>query len=88
MGHVEKLNKRLNTLEARQTSSSVPDDRWPPQDCDPARRLARYASYFDVDRPWECTGTPERRAKREADLTRYQDYFEFEDQEAGDEGQS
>ena len=88
MGHVEKLDKRLNTLEARQPSSSVPGDRWPPQDCDPTKRLARYASYFDVDRPWKCTGTPERRAKREADLTRYQDYFEFEDQEADDEGRS
>jgi len=81
MGHVEKLNKRLNALEARQTSSSGRGDRWPPQDCDPTKRLARYASYFDVDRSWKCTGTPERVAKREAKLARYQDYFE--DLEAG-----
>ena len=80
MGHFEKLNKRLNDLEAQRHNVSNPG-------CDPNRRLARYASYFD-DRPWECTGKPERRAKREADLTRYQDYFEFEDQEADDEGQS
>jgi hypothetical protein len=76
----QNLEKRVEELEARQPSSSVPGDRWPPQDCDPTKRLARYASYFDVDRPWECTGTPERRAKREADLSRYQDYFD--DQEA------
>jgi hypothetical protein len=76
----QNLEKRVEELEARQPSSSVPGDRWPPQDCDPTKRLARYASYFDVDRPWECTETPERRAKREADLSRYQDYFE--DQEA------
>jgi hypothetical protein len=69
----QNLQKRVEALEARQ--SSVRGDRWSPHDCDPARRLARYASYFD-DRPWECTGTPERRAKREADLTRYQDYFD------------
>jgi hypothetical protein len=79
------LQKRVEALEARQ--SSAPGDRWPPQDCNPGRRLARYASYFD-GRPWKCTGPPERRAKREADLTHYQNYFEFEDQEAGDEGQS
>jgi hypothetical protein len=76
----QNLENRVEELEARQPSSSVPGDRWPPQDCDPTKRLARYASYFDVDRPWECTGTPERRAKREADLSRYQDYFD--DQEA------
>ena len=86
MGHVEKLDKRLNTLEARQTSSSVPDDRWPPQDCDPARRLARYASYFDVDRPWECTGTPERKDRRDAKLARYSEYFDA--QEMDDEDRS
>jgi hypothetical protein len=81
----QKLQRRVEALEARQ--SCVPGDRWPPRDCDPKRRLARYASYFD-GRPWECTGTPERRAKREADLTRYQDYFEFEDQEVDDEVRS
>lgn len=78
----QNLQKRVADLETRQ--SRISGDRWPPRDCDPTKRLARYASYFD-GRPWECTGTPERRAKREADLARYQDYFE--DQEAGDEAQ-
>jgi hypothetical protein len=72
------LEKRIEALEA--TQSRVPGDRWPPRDCNPNRRLARYASYFD-GRPWECTGTPERKAQRDARLARYQDYFE--DQETG-----
>jgi len=72
MGRSESLGRRLSALEAQ----CVPTcDRWPPRDCDPNRRLARYASYFD-GRPWECTGTPERRAKREADLARYSEYFD------------
>jgi hypothetical protein len=42
-----RLSKRLVALEARHAPSDDPCDRWPPLDCDPARRLARYASYFD-----------------------------------------
>jgi hypothetical protein len=80
MGLFLRLSKRLAALEARHAPSDAPCDRWPPHDCDPARRLARYASYFD-GRPWKCTGTAERRAQRDAKLARYKDYFE--DQEAG-----
>lgn len=71
----KSLSKRLAALEARHAPSDALGDRWPPLDCDPNRRLARYASYFD-GRPWECTGTPERRAKKEADLARYSEYFD------------
>jgi|WetSurMetagenome_2_1015567.scaffolds.fasta_scaffold1794735_2 hypothetical protein len=79
---LDALGKRLAVLEARHISSSV-------SDCDPNRRLARYASYFD-GRPWECTGTPEKRAKREADLIRYQDYFDtlYADDVQGDDNES
>jgi hypothetical protein len=76
----QRLSKRLTALEARQAHRDALGDRWPPRDCNPNRRLARYASYFD-GRPWECTGTPERKALRDARLARYQDYFE--DQETG-----
>jgi hypothetical protein len=65
---LDALGKRLAVLEARHISSSV-------SDCDPNRRLARYASYFD-GRPWECTGTPEKRALRDAKLARYSEYFD------------
>ncbi len=82
------LEKRIEALEA--TQSRVSGDRWPPHDCNPNKRLARYASYFDDTRPWECTGTPERKAERDARfardarLARYQEYCEdFEDQETG-----
>jgi len=64
------FEKRVLALEAKH----APRDRWPPQDCDPARRLARYTAYFE-GRPWECIGTPERRAKRDANLDRYKKYF-------------
>ncbi len=76
----QNLQKRVEALEA--TQSRVPVDQWPPRDCNPNRRLARYASYFDDTKPWKCTGTPERRAERDARfardarLARYQDYFE------------
>lgn len=71
MGHFEKLNKRLSDLEARHTPTRDPG-------CDPNRRLARYASYFD-GRPWTCRN-PEKQAMRaeanRADLDRYRKYFE------------
>jgi len=79
----KNLQKRVEALEARQ--SSVRGDRWHPAGCDPNRRLARYASYFE-GRPWECTGTPERKAQRDANLARYRKYFE--DLEASDEVRS
>jgi hypothetical protein len=69
----QNLEKRVEALEIRR--SSIPIEGWPPEDCDPARRLARYASYFD-GRPWECTGTAERRAQRDANMACYQDYFD------------
>jgi hypothetical protein len=72
----QNLQRRVEALEVRQ--SSIPD-------CDPSRRLAKYASYFE-GRPWECTGTPERKAQRDANLTRYRKYFE--DLEASDEVRS
>ncbi len=81
---LDALGKRLAVLEARQTSSTVSGDRWPPADCDPKRRLAKYAAYFE-NRRWECVGTPERRARRDADLARYQKYFEeLEEDDGGD----
>jgi hypothetical protein len=64
---------RVEALEARNIPKG--DNRWPPRDCDPNRRLARYASYFN-GQPWECTGTPERKAQNEARLARYQKYFD------------
>ena len=79
----QNLQKRVEALETRQ--SSIPGDRWPPEDCDPKRRLKRHTSYFD-GRPWECSGPAERRAQRDNKLARYKDYFE--DLEAGDEDQS
>ncbi len=71
----KSLSKRVAALEARQAPSDAPDDRWPPRDCDPNRRLANYANCFD-GRPWECTGTPEQKARRDARLARYQAYFD------------
>jgi hypothetical protein len=71
----QNLQKRVDALETRQTSSGAPGDRWPPWDCDPNRRLSRYSSYFD-GRPWECTGTPERKGQRDAKLSSYKKYFD------------
>ena len=69
------LSKRLAALEARHVPGDALGARWPPRDCDPNRRLARYASYFD-GRPWVCTGTPERKVRRDTNLARYQKYFD------------
>jgi hypothetical protein len=66
------LEKRLTALEARHVSTG---DRWPPLDCDWKRRLAKYAAYFE-ERPWVCTGTPERKARRDVKLARYKRYFD------------
>ena len=71
----KSLSKRLAALEARHVPSDALGARWPPRDCDPNRRLARYASYFD-GRPWVCTGTPEQKARRDAKLARYKAYFD------------
>jgi hypothetical protein len=72
------IEKRLRVLEAQRVSISD-------HICDPNRRLARYASYFD-GRPWEGTGTPERKAQREARLAGYKKYFD--EQVRAYEGQS
>lgn len=75
----QNLQKRVEVLEASQAHIGVPG-------CDPNRRLARYASYFN-GRPWTCQN-PEKCAMREeahqADLARYREYFE---EEASDEEQ-
>lgn len=62
-----RLIERLRRLEAQQAHSF--------NVCDLKRRLARYKAYFE-DQPWECTGTPERKAKKDADLIRYKAYFD------------
>jgi hypothetical protein len=54
------IEKQLRVLETQCVSISD-------HICDPNRRLARYASYF-YGRPWECTGTQERKAQLEARL--------------------
>ena len=69
----KSLNKRLIALEARCILDEVPGDSWPPLDCDSKRRLERYAAYFE-GRSWECTGTPEQKARRDANLARYKAY--------------
>jgi hypothetical protein len=61
------IAERVQRLEAKQVHNI--------SGCDPLRRMRRYAAYFE-GHPWECTGTTERRAKREADLARYKQYFE------------
>ena len=66
------LEKRLQELEAQQTSSTP--NGWPPLHCDLRCRLAKYRAWFE-NRPWECTGSPERVAQREAALVRYKRYF-------------
>ena len=71
----ERLSKRLQALEAQSIPLAVPGDRWPPQHCDPKRRLAKYRAWFE-NQPWECTGTPTQRARSEAALARYKKYFD------------
>ena len=75
MGLPKSLNKRLTALEAKYTLNDVPGNRWPSFDCDPNRRLARYAAYFKGQQ-WECIGTPQQKAKNEAKLARYNAYFD------------
>ncbi len=62
-----RLIERVQRLEAQQAHNVT--------GCDPMRRMRRYAAYFE-GQPWECTGTAERRAKREAALGRYRAYFD------------
>ena len=71
----EKLLKRLQVLEGQPNSLGTSGDRWPPQHCDPKRRLAKYRAWFE-NQPWECTGTWERKAASEAALIRYRKYFD------------
>jgi hypothetical protein len=75
MDFAKSLNKRLTALEARYTLEDVPGDSWPPLGCDSKRRLERYAAYFE-GRSWECTGNPEQKARRDANLARYKAYFD------------
>ncbi len=75
MGLSKRLSKRLTVLEARQTPSDALGDRWPPTDCDPARCLARYTAYFE-GLPWDCTGPPTQKVRRDTRLARYKAYFD------------
>jgi hypothetical protein len=73
MSRTTFFEKRISALEAKDILKQ--GKQWPPLDCDPWRRLARYAAHFE-NRPWECTGTPERKAPNEARLARYKKYFD------------
>jgi hypothetical protein len=64
----ESLNRRLIALEEKHA-------QWSPEWCDPKRRLAKYAAWSE-GKPWDCTGTAEKRAQREARLAGYMAYFE------------
>jgi hypothetical protein len=70
----QNLHKRITTLEARSDSNISNDERHPAW-CDPYRRLARYSAYFKGQQ-WECTGTPQQKARRDAKLARYKAYFD------------
>jgi len=66
---LDRLKMRVDALEASQRPACDPP--W----CDWRRKLANCNAALRGE-PWECTGTPERRAKREADLARYSEYFD------------
>jgi hypothetical protein len=70
MGHVEKLNKRLNTLEAQRVSSGI-------SGCDWRRRLAKCNTLLQ-GREWVCPVpmTPERGARKAAKQAQCLDYFD------------
>lgn len=62
------LERRLQVLESipiTQNSSSC---------CNPNRRLAKFNATL-LGASWECTGNAEQRAKRDAKLVRYREYF-------------
>jgi len=84
MGHVEKLNKRLNTLEAQRVSSGI-------SGCDWRRRLAKCNTLLH-GREWTCPVpmTPERVARKAAKLAQCLDYFGklYADAEPGDDNES
>ena len=65
----------MDELEARQAHRDALGDRWPPIACDPARCLARYDADFG-GQPWDCTGAPVQKVRRETRLTRYRRYFD------------
>ena len=70
MGHFEKLDKRVNTLEAKSAPIRDPD-------CDWRRRLARCNTLLQ-GREWTCPvpTTPEREARKAAKQASYRKYFE------------
>lgn len=72
MKAIEKWISRLEVLEGKHVPKG---DQWPPLYCDPFRRLKRYIAYFE-GQPWECTGSPERKAERDARLAEYKAYFD------------
>ena len=84
MGHVEKLNKRLNTLEAQR--APVLD-----LECDWRRRLVKCNTLLQ-GREWTCPVpmTPEREARKAAKLAQCRDYFDklYADDGQGDDYES
>ena len=70
MGHFEKLDKRVNTLEAKSAPIRDPD-------CDWRRRLAKCNTLLQ-GREWTCPVpmTPERGARKAAKQAQCLDYFD------------
>jgi hypothetical protein len=66
----DKLMVRVTALEQANEAGQII-----PSHCDLQRRLRRYVAYFKGE-PWVCTGSPEQKARREADLARYKEYFD------------
>ncbi len=66
---------RLERLEASNKQKHGTFNSWPPHDCDPRRRLAKYAAWFS-GQPWQCKGTAEKKAMQVERLARYREYFE------------
>lgn len=85
MVRFEKLNKRLNTLEAQASPCHGPP--W----CDWRRKLA-HCNAFLAELSWTCPEpmNPEKKAWRDAKRARYQDYFDKlgVDREQGDGNES
>lgn len=71
------LQNRIKILEARSIPNQVPGDRWHPLGCDPKRRLANLIAALN-GQPWKCLDpiNSEKKAQREADLARYDKYFD------------
>lgn len=84
MAYFEKLNKRLNALEAQRAPARDPD-------CDWRRRLAKCNTLLQ-GREWTCPVkmTPEREARKAAKLAQCLDYFNklYVDEGQGDDNES